>query len=394
MSLNYTFPMINHIDDVLPALDDNFRVVEKEYGTFINYNMMGPETFPPVQESSSIWAESVGSAIRRECRGIAFHPVTSKIMSRPFHKFFNVNEREETSEALVDLSLPHTIFNKLDGSMIRPIPVDAGIRWGTKMGFTDVGMLAEEWVAGRENYEQLASDMIWLGCTPIFEFVSNRARIVLSYPEENLVLLAIRNNFTGRYMSREALEITGKRYGVPVVTAKISGGSITALVKTTRDLQDEEGVVVAFANGHRIKSKADQYVKIHKAKDMLRTERALVQLILAEGVDDLLPIIPEEDKNEVLVFADSFWKELGRHKDEITAEYSKIRDHFGVKKDFALAEHSGPYPKGLFFSLWDNKLTNSEEAIMHLVQNGLSSETKWKEMKEKINFNTKWREDT
>jgi hypothetical protein len=55
-------------------------------------------------------------AIRRECRGLLFYP-DGRIMSRRLHKFFNVNERDETQVHRIDLGQPHVILEKLDGCL-------------------------------------------------------------------------------------------------------------------------------------------------------------------------------------------------------------------------------------------------------------------------------------
>jgi hypothetical protein len=65
----YDFPTITHISDVLPHIGDKeeFRVFEKEGGyTVVNYMVAFAETF--------VWddADPLGSAIRRECRGLIF----------------------------------------------------------------------------------------------------------------------------------------------------------------------------------------------------------------------------------------------------------------------------------------------------------------------------------
>ena len=46
--MNYDFPKIMHINDVLPAIKDSpeFIVVEKEGYQVVNYVVMTPETFP------------------------------------------------------------------------------------------------------------------------------------------------------------------------------------------------------------------------------------------------------------------------------------------------------------------------------------------------------------
>ena len=128
--MNYEFPLIRNISDVLPAIAgrDEFVVAEKEGYTVINYNVMFADTFPDVDSGrTTISGERIqnfDAAIRRECRGIIFDTATGEILRRPFHKFFNVNERDETQDHRVDLSRPHAILEKLDGSMIAPFIVN------------------------------------------------------------------------------------------------------------------------------------------------------------------------------------------------------------------------------------------------------------------------------
>lgn len=106
----YDFPQINHISDVLPHIDgrDEFRVMEKEGYTVITYAVAFEETFK--------WDDndSVGSLIRRECRGISFNQ-DGVLISRPYNKFFNVGEREETQLNKINLYEPHIVLEKLDG---------------------------------------------------------------------------------------------------------------------------------------------------------------------------------------------------------------------------------------------------------------------------------------
>ena len=125
MTFGYKFPHITNISNVLPAIDgrDEFVVADKGSYTVINYNVMMADTFPPViQELLDAGHEQDDYArIRRECRGIIFDSNTGDIIRRPFHKFFNVNEREETQDHVIDLSRPHAILEKLDGSDDRTV---------------------------------------------------------------------------------------------------------------------------------------------------------------------------------------------------------------------------------------------------------------------------------
>jgi len=129
----YEFPEIYNIKDVLPAIKDRpeFVVAEKEGYTVVNYNVCFHDTFPDVNgEFKTIGSleernlPQYQAKIRRECRGIIFDSKTGDIIRRPYHKFFNVNEREETQENQINLGHPHVIVEKLDGSMIAPFIVD------------------------------------------------------------------------------------------------------------------------------------------------------------------------------------------------------------------------------------------------------------------------------
>lgn len=51
-------------------------------------------------------------------------------------RFFNVNEANESREEKIDLTQPHVILEKLDGSMIGPIIVNGKVRMTTKKGYS------------------------------------------------------------------------------------------------------------------------------------------------------------------------------------------------------------------------------------------------------------------
>lgn len=191
---HYKFPIIVSIDDVLPAIEgrDEFIVADKKDYIVINYVVMQESTFQ--LDPNNNFGE-----YRRECRGIKFYP-DGRIMARPFHKFFNVNEKEETQSHKIDLTQKHLILPKIDGSMVHPIVVGNNIRWATKMGITDVAMNAEVFVAKNPKYERFAEYCVEKELTPIFEWVSPKNRIVIPYEEENLILLAVRDNITGEYL--------------------------------------------------------------------------------------------------------------------------------------------------------------------------------------------------
>ena len=246
----------------------------------------------------------MGGAIRRECRGLIFDR-DGNLMSRPFHKFFNVNEREETQTHVVDMSQPHVIMEKMDGSMIRPILVDGHLRLATKMGVTSVAMDAEAWLAAQDRrLKEWLRTMVDLGLTPLFEWVSPFNQIVLAYEAADLVYLGTRDNVTGEY----AMDIS-----CPFNTVAQYGsveGNLGDYIARQRGAEGREGDIIRFADGHMLKVKNDWYVRIHKTVDRIVFDRNIVNLILNEEVDDVVPMLPVIQANRVRNFEIRFAERL------------------------------------------------------------------------------------
>ena len=222
--MDYQFPRIERLADVLPAIEgrDEFILAQREWGTVVNYLVSMADTFPAVntvrmangieqmegKDSGPIFMtqEDYLAAIRRECRGLIFCPKTGKFVRRPLVKFFNVGEREETQLHRLDFSKSHSVYTKEDGSMIVPFEVEHGsgqIRWGTKMGLTEVALKAEVFVAKNLKYQEFAKQCISRDISPIFEYVAPDNHIVLKYEQESMILLAARHMITGEYINLE-----------------------------------------------------------------------------------------------------------------------------------------------------------------------------------------------
>ena len=90
-----------------------------------------------------------------------------------------------------------------------------------------------------------------------------------------------------------------RQCGVPAVETHGTFESAAAILEFTRTLVGVEGFVVSWPNGHKVKVKAEQYLRIHKVKDLIRTERHIAALILNEELDDVLPLLDEKDREKV-----------------------------------------------------------------------------------------------
>lgn len=384
MTLGYDFPCIHWWHTVAKHFEDNENFVIADKGDYfvVNYVRMGKDTHPPV-EVGDMPGDYARAAVLREARGLIFCSKTGELLSRPFHKFFNVGEREDVMD--IDLSKPHVIMEKLDGSMIRPFRVGNTIRWGTKMGVTDVAMQAEEFVAKNPQYQKFADASLrdaHDSFTPIFEWCSRQQRIVIDYPEDKLVLLAMRDNFTGEYLNRKGLVTLGKLWDIPVVDVLDTTYPVPSqeeLVAIVRNMSDMEGVVVQFADGHMVKIKADTYVALHRAKSLLENERDVVGLVLDEKVDDLLSLLPASDRARLRNFDVNVWTDILHFQTVVNA---LLRSTEGLaRKEFAMTtETMDPLLRGSVFKHWDDR-SCSVDYVVELVRKHLGSKSAYEKVK-------------
>ena len=375
--MNYTFPTIRHIDDVLPHIEGRkeFVVAERDYGTVINYVVAMQDTFDmyPAGYNGTLSTYDLGGAIRRECRGLIFD-LDGNLMSRPFHKFFNVGEREETQSHAIDLSVGHTIMEKMDGSMIRPLLVDGYLRLGTKMGVTTVAMQAEEFLV-----TQSAEKLAWLrkcvedSVTPLFEWVSPENQIVLNYDEPELVYLGTRDNVTGAYVMDTSCPFpTVPQYGSLEL-------GLNDYMDIARKQEAREGDIIRFADGHMVKIKNDWYVRIHKCMDRIRFDRNIVDLIINEEVDDIVPLLPEKEIAKVRDFETRFWKAFRQTEYAIQCCYDDASLEFGADRksialEFIPRQENKAYAQFIFRMLDGN---NIRDLLVDHVRKNISSNTRW-----------------
>lgn len=347
------FPEIKSINDVLPYIEgnDNFSINKKDDYIVIDYILNTPDLF--------------NDPYQKECRGLLFH-ADGRIMSRRLHKFFNVNEREESRIENVDLSKPHWILEKLDGSMITPVFTQGKWTWGSKAGVTFLTPMIEDFVRNNENYKNFFEDCstiqeeygdcIFDRTTFIFEYCSRKNRIVVDHPKDRLVLIAARMNKTGKYFTYAQMQEIANLYGLEVVQ-QFEGTveHMQHLVDITKSLKGVEGFVVRFNDGHMIKIKADEYIKFHRAKDDFLSEKTIVEMIVSGKIDDFKSLLQRDDINKLERFEGDLIPNLNEHCRAIAKLCGQYRVSTISRKDFALnvADKLNPLYKKYIFKYFD-----------------------------------------
>jgi len=394
--LNRTFPIIKHIDDVLPVIKgrSEFIVAEKDGYTCINYAFQDSETFPALAKHVSTPDSDVNtvtpeyehmSHILRECRGLLFCNTTGELLRRGFHKFFNVNEKEETHESVVPFE-DFVIMDKLDGSMVTPFLLNGNIRWATKAGITDTSMRAEVFVAKNPKYLAFAKLALDQGYTLIFEWMDSEVPIVVRHTEDSLVLTAIRNMETGVYHDYWALRATADEHGIPVCNYMNSGSDLKSFLEATKGAEGIEGFVMRYDSGEMLKVKCDWYLQIHRTKDALGSLRKQVTCWIDGSLDDLMSVLPDNEKERVSTNISTFKKDVDNYVGYLKELHADMHYHCGGdRKTFAVdyVSHGKvrKHEATILFTVWDktNDPSACRTALMNMLGKNLGTEKAFNE---------------
>jgi len=379
MTLHYDFPENITLDEVKTIVENNpnFILVDKGSYSVANYIRSGNDVHVPVTDRQS--------AILRELRGLIICNWSRQVISRRFQKFFNYGEREDVMT--LDLSKPHVILDKLDGSMITPFMDCGRIIWGSKMGESDLTKQIDEFIGEDSNYNSLYYYCEHNNLTPIFEWTSRQQRIVVDYPEDKLILIAIRDNTTGKYTSYNNMKRIADFFLIPVVGQfSYTSDNFNDIVNYVKNMQEGEGIVIRFDDGHMVKIKADLYVTLHRARSLIESERDVMELVLDEKVDDLYPLLSENDSNKLRSYYKDVWDQIVDFT-ELTQKLINNTSHMN-RKEFAFhTANIGTGMRSIAFSCFDKKRVDIGNVVDYLRKN-LGSNSRFQRNREIVA--TKW----
>ncbi len=339
---------IEHIDDVLPHIPNNVGIVvsERPDVRIIDYVFTTDATF--------------ATPMARECRGLKF-ALDGSILARPLHKFFNIGEQQSAAD--IDWTQPHVVLDKLDGSMVHPCFLSERLTFMTRMGESGQAKAALD--HADEAVLRLSRDLLLEGMTPVFEFTSPDHRVVLAYPETSLTLIAVRETVSGTYLSHAELARLAERYCVPLVAQLGRVEDAMAFIARGRSLTDVEGYVIAFEDGHRVKLKADAYVLRHRALAGVSKERNLLEWIVKDAIDDVLPLLSDDIAQQVAAYRNQVYQALDRHVAAL-AEFAQQHSALPRKEiAFAAREKLDQRLHGALFAMLDGN--DGREAVKRLL---------------------------
>jgi len=282
----------------------------------------------------------------QEIRGLCFVFDTDGSLYKRYllmHKFFNLNQTEDTLYDVVKNYKVKNVFNKEDGSLATFIKLPNGKVVGkTKMGFdNDQAIAINEIYSTNSDIKRVVDYLLDKELVPMFEYVAPDNKVVLNYFDRKLILIKVRNNNTGDYVELDNLEVSLN--GVEVVVKE--NYTLDELINFTKTLEDKEGWVVEFDNGVHIKIKTDWYFRSHMLlTDDIQKENKLIEFILDEKIDDVLSQISLSDiitRNKIANISEIVLREVNNLSSRIDDSYSEYLKLNISERDYAISYRKG-----------------------------------------------------
>lgn len=233
--------------------------------------------YTPETQYSGNWDD-----ITRMCRGLVTHTLTGKVVARPMVKFFNLEEGKHTPTNQFE------VFEKLDGSLI--IMFWYKDQWVVA---SRGSFISDQANGARRILETTYQDGLPKNYTYIFEYISPDNRIVVDYGGiTKVVLLGAINTDSGVEVEYEVISQVGQRLKIEVVKRYDGIKDYKHLKDTIKD--NQEGYVIRFSNGERIKIKGDEYVRLHKIMTEVSTKSVWEYLSGGLKLEEMIQNVPDE----------------------------------------------------------------------------------------------------
>lgn len=160
-----------------------------------------------------------------------------------------------------------------------------------------------------------------------------------------------------------------EKYQIPVVSIRFSDLALDDLCDQVTNLVGEEGIVIRFEDGHMLKVKGSWYVAIHKAKDNLLYERLVIEMILEDKTDDVMPFLIDSDRIRLTTYIDQFLHVYTKLVIKVATDSFQVLSTNLTKKDFALghSERFGPFAS-IIFRHFENYKNHTRSSWQQLFQ--------------------------
>jgi len=291
----------------------------------------------------------MGEQICQECRSLILETGTWNVAARSFFKFFNYGEQHAHE---IDWSTAR-VQEKLDGSLItvyhfngewhvatRSTPDASGacshrgaVRISTYRRLVEL-TLVDMGLTFKEFTEQLDTGMHYA-----FELTTPENVVIVPQTTRRLTWLAA--------WDAQTLEERIPERPLPVPAAQTYPlTSLDEIIRACEAMEEfsGEGFVVSDALGRRIKIKSPAYLLADKVLGQMGTPRRKIEILLADRLDDLMPVLPAWAQDEMATSQ----TRLREFVIEVHETFESLKPFAENRRNFAQAAKAYPYSVCLF----------------------------------------------
>ena len=306
--------------------------------------------------SEKVQFENLWDEVTLMCRGLVTDN-EGNMVAIPFQKFFNIEENRFTPTENFE------VYEKMDGSLGIVFWYQGQWVVATRGSFT-----SDQAIKATEILNKYNKDIMFRHLTFCFEIIYPENRIVLDYgDDEKLVLLGT--------FDKDGKEVDidmWSQYGFDVVKKYDGIKDFKELKSMIKD--DQEGFVVRFTNGDRIKVKGAEYLRLHKIMTNMSTTAVWECLKNGDDIETILKDVPDEFYEKIK----SYVRDLRYGFFQISERAGKLHDGFRygkyndkdpepTKKEFAeFVFKQQKVLQPVMFAMWDKK--NYDEIIWRIIR--------------------------
>jgi RNA ligase len=270
-------------------------------------------------------------------RGLILHPPSKAVIATPFPKFFNYGEMEGGEHP--ELCSDSIIYEKMDGSLA--IVFYFGGEWhcATKGSFTSGQALwAKKWIN-----QHAARDKLIKGHTYLFEIIYPENKIIVDYDYSGLVLLSAYDSDGFEYSHNDLVNLAETCNFKAAKTFDFS--DMRDLLEKAKILdKNNEGWVVRFPSGYRLKIKGEEYVRIHRLLSNITPLGIWDILLKGDNVENLRSELPEELLKDFDIIYQILNTQINALLDEIFACQKRLQKY--DDKIIGLSLKNNEWPDG------------------------------------------------
>jgi len=251
-------------------------------------------------------------------RGLILDMADKRIAALPFPKFFNVGEHQGSIP-----DLPFETFEKMDGSLIVLFYHAGRWRCATRGSFKSEQAMWAQSVADKADLSPLDT-----GTTYLLEAIYQANRIVVRYDVEGLFFLGAYTS-AGHELSYDELVSAAASVGWGIAK-RHEYSSVSYLLSLSKVLtSNEEGFVIRFQNGLRLKIKGEEYLRIHRMVSRLTPLSVWESMMAGDDLEAIRRELPEEFWGDF----DTIRQILGAHIQGVVSRTAKVAETFSGASD-------------------------------------------------------------